>query len=815
VSSYLFDGGLLRAAPFDLTPLRRLIDANLDDLCSYVQLAFGQGWPSQDAEVAAPQALRRHVAEMVPGLELVLGRLNRRLRWALDQIKRLNAVREEQGTLEPEDDALFRRCDALVKRLKGTASRGRREAEGYDDVNTFGVLAAEGFLPGYGLEVGSVLGTAEIPFWRTGAMAFTLPRPPSVALREYVPGNLIYANGNRFVARRFHRDADEQTSEVPVFEVVIDRQAVKPTNQSAAATGLGSQRVQAISVCDVDLVHQSHISDEEDLRFQLPVAVFGLERDQHNGGRAFQWGEQPLQLRRGVRLRLVNVGATRAIERTGSFGYPVCTVCGQSISPLSSDRQRTLFEQNHKERCGREISPLGFYADVVADALTLPGCPDQTTAYSVLEALRFAAAQVLDMTMDDLQVLVLGHVDRDDVNAVLWDPMPGGSGLLDQICERFTEIVAAAKCVVDGCPSGCETSCIDCLQTFRNGFYHKHLDRKLASQKLMAWGERLQVSHDIPAVQPSQAPGEGSYPVNEAERRLRYLLLAAGFEEGIRGEQLQLDRAIGTTTPDVIYRAPHHDPDEGVCIYLDGMSGHLHGDPVTAEKDAQIRSWLRNNGYDVIEIAVSDLSDEGAMTRHFRKLAGYINAIDLKVRLRSNTSWFSASEVSSAPTEQAILRVVEPSPEERYVNCLPLIPLKAAAGLFSDPQLVPEDSEWDQWVAVEAGRKLRRGMFVAQIIGKSMEPRIPDGSYCLFSSPVEGSRQGKIVLVQLRSQTDPENGARYTIKRYESEKSHGEDGTWRHIKITLKPLNTSFSPIVLAEEDEDSLAVIAEFLQVL
>ena len=59
-----------------------------------------------------------------------------------------------------------------MKRLKGTERRRRREAEGYDDVNTFGVLAAEGFLPGYGLEVGSVLGTAEIPFWRTGAMEF-------------------------------------------------------------------------------------------------------------------------------------------------------------------------------------------------------------------------------------------------------------------------------------------------------------------------------------------------------------------------------------------------------------------------------------------------------------------------------------------------------------------------------------------------------------------------------------------------------------------------------------------------------------------
>jgi phage repressor protein C with HTH and peptisase S24 domain len=106
-------------------------------------------------------------------------------------------------------------------------------------------------------------------------------------------------------------------------------------------------------------------------------------------------------------------------------------------------------------------------------------------------------------------------------------------------------------------------------------------------------------------------------------------------------------------------------------------------------------------------------------------------------------------------------------------------------------------------------------MFVAQVVGQSMEPRIPDGSSCLFLSPVKGSRQGKIVLVQLRDETDPESGAHYTVKRYESEKSFDEDDTWRQVKITLTPLNTSFGPIVLAEEDEDSIAVIAEFLQVI
>ena len=116
----------------------------------------------------------------------------------------------------------------------------------------------------------------------------------------------------------------------------------------------------------------------------------------------------------------------------------------------------SISTDSHKERCGREVVPVGFYADVVADVLSLPACPDQTTAYSVLETLRFAAARVLDMHMDDLQILVIGHVDREEVDAILWDPMPGGSGLLDQLCARFEEIAGVARQIVADCPSACE-----------------------------------------------------------------------------------------------------------------------------------------------------------------------------------------------------------------------------------------------------------------------------------------------------------------------------------------------------------------------
>ena len=105
-------------------------------------------------------------------------------------------------------------------------------------------------------------------------------------------------------------------------------------------------------------------------------------------------------------------------------------------------------------------------------------------------------------------------------------------------------------------------------------------------------------------------------------------------------------------------------------------------------------------------------------------------------------------------------------------------------------------------------------MFVAQVVGRSMEPAILDGAWCLFRAPVEGTRQGKTVLVQLLDATDPETGQRYTVKRYKSEKAE-EGDSWRHVKITLASVNPDFEPIVLTGADEDELQVIAEMVEVI
>ena len=655
VSSYLFEpNGQMRSVPFDVSPFQNVVAQHRADLLSCVEKAFQQGWPEDDRDVTAPEVLANHLDNMANELDLVLKRLRKRLQWAHSEIRRLNKVREQYGTLDSEDDAHYRRCDFMIKKLKGVYRKSRKEAEGIDDINTYGVLAAEGFLPGHGLDTGSVVGMAEVPYWQLGSMDFSLPRPVSLALREYVPGNLIYANGHRFVARRFHRDVDEERKEMPLFEVSIEREALTETSLGQSPGSMSAANLPAISVCDVDLVHQSQISDEEEMRFQMPVSVFGREKGRHNGGMAFTWGEKELKVRRGVHFRMVNIGATHLIQEKQQLGYPICTICGQSVSPLSSDRQIQHFTEGHEERCGRKPEMLGFYADIVADCLTLPSCVDRMEAYSLLEALRMGAAHVLDMHLEDLQLLVIGHVDRDEVDGNLWDPMPGGSGLLDQIRDNFADVIDAALSITRDCPSLCDHSCIDCLQTFRNGFYHRHLNRHRAIELLTEWGDRLESAHEIPPQQPSTHDRDpDAQAVNDAELKLKHMLEAAGFTSGTFQQQIRfkqpivLDHLIGSTTPDVFFQGDEDDEDEkGICIYLDGMSAHLHGNPATAERDWEIRSWLRNNGYHVIEITYVELDDRDAMIRHFRKLAKYLSGKDLADKIKQNIKWFDSEQIN-------------------------------------------------------------------------------------------------------------------------------------------------------------------------
>ncbi len=70
------------------------------------------------------------------------------------------------------------------------------------------------------------------------------------------------------------------------------------------------------------------------------------------------------------------------------------------------------------------------------------------------------------------------------------------------------------------------------------------------------------------------------------------------------------------------------------------------------------------------------------------------------------------------------------------------------------------------------------------------------------------------MLHRILAITDPVSGGHYTVKKYTSKKVAAEEGEWQHDEIVLKPLNSEFDPIRLNIEDEGSVRVIAEFLEV-
>ncbi len=192
---------------------------------------------------------------------------------------------------------------------------------------------------------------------------------------------------------------------------------------------------------------------------------------------------------------------------------------------------------------------------------------------------------------------------------------------------------------------------------------------------------------------------------------------------------------------------------------------------------------------------------------------------DFKVQFARRNGEWHASPVGaqSKSVEPASRRAATSAPRlepsinkvAHYTTHVPVYDLSAAAGGWG-PDGVPESLGWVQ----VASQELLPGMFVSQVVGHSMEPEIRDGQWCLFRPDPGGTRQNRILLIQSNSSIDPENGGRYTVKRYHSTKQVDEEG-WQHQSIELQPLNPDYEAICISAEDAADIRIIGEFVSVI
>lgn len=803
IRGHLFDEDRqYRLERADLSGLRRIIGSRRDPLLVAVDRVFSEGWPPEAAEEVRPEILEKLVDGMADELAGVINRIKDRMRWTVETRRQL-LDKERSGLLDEDEIREKWRCDDYLRRL----------AEKRQDTYTLTALANEGFLPGYGTYGAGITAFAPRPVSLPRARSFELSRAPAVALREYVPGNLLYANRGRFRTRRYHLSVGRE-GQLERYAVHIDEQRIARSGEVGSGyADVAPLELEALPISDLDLGYISPIRDEEQERFAMPVTVLGTVRNARRGGRALKGGAGPIHHLFGQGLRLVNVGPASEV-RQSRLGFPVCRICGATRSPYSSQRELDNFREWHTESCGTVPTHIGFYADVTVDALRFQSLIDAAEAANLGEALRIGASQVLEMEPDDLQTLTVPNDDQ-TVDLFLYDPMAGGSGLLDQILERWTAIVDALRPLLSSCPGACETSCYECLRTGRNTFYHRLLDRNAALDVIDRYSEAPEFEYELPPqVEVVIEDGSGT---NTAEDRLARMLDRAGLT-GFAGQQdISVGPPYDRTVPDFAY------VDEAggvhVAVYLDGLSKGIHGDPVTAQKDAIIRGQLEDQGWTVVEIAASHLDDPMLINLAFRKIARAIGGQEHADGLEEPSAWMfdgveQAAEPVPRPSRLAeVLSIVPREEAEPYVRHLPVYSLQAAAGAFLENEPIEEEG----WVEV-SGMQLREGMFAATVRGVSMEPRIPNGSLVAFrgnpgGGPIAGSRAGRIVLAALYGPEDPEGGGSFTVKRYRSERVRDEDGSWRHERIVLESLNPEVSDIELSPDD--GVSIVAEFVRTL
>jgi len=169
--------------------------------------------------------------------------------------------------------------------------------------------------------------------------------------------------------------------------------------------------------------------------------------------------------------------------------------------------------------------------------------------------------------------------------------------------------------------------------------------------------------------------------------------------------------------------------------------------------------------------------------------------------------YLSKDEFKETPEEVTHIDLVP------FENAVPLFDLQAAAGFFSDKQII---DDFSNWVAIPSDIRASEDLFACRVVGESMNRVIPNGSICLFRKYNGGSRSGKIVLVQSSEIQDTEMGSSYTVKEYYSKKVMNDSG-WEHQTIILKPLSNdeSYQDIVLEADGMDTFQVIGVFERVL
>ena len=164
-------------------------------------------------------------------------------------------------------------------------------------------------------------------------------------------------------------------------------------------------------------------------------------------------------------------------------GFYVCLSCGAGFRGRKKSPHTTPYGQS----CDGELENFSLGHEFTTDVIRLEfhtSPPDVNDpigfAYSLAYALSRAAAEILDVPLNDLNTTVSYREGTRVPPIVLYDDVPGGAGLVTRLedGDLMKQCLELAQKRVNGdCGCGEHDSCYICLRSYRNQFMHDRLQR--------------------------------------------------------------------------------------------------------------------------------------------------------------------------------------------------------------------------------------------------------------------------------------------------------------------------------------------------
>jgi len=210
------------------------------------------------------------------------------------------------------------------------------------------------------------------------------------------------------------------------------------------------------------------------------------------------------------RVRTIHLKKHLLVTNAGpkQDGYTYCPDCGliepsvvpQSISRVLKPHAKPC-PAHQRQRCsdGQSFTGIVLGTEFITDVLLIsvhvdpplnlrPGVLSTGIALRTAgEAIALASCRALELELGELEANyrpALTSAERQDTDAeiYLYDTLAGGAGFTAQVRDLGVDILRDALAVLEGCD--CDSSCYQCLRSYKNKFEHEFLDRHIGAYLL-------------------------------------------------------------------------------------------------------------------------------------------------------------------------------------------------------------------------------------------------------------------------------------------------------------------------------------------